>query len=140
MKFIGRILTVLVGAGPATYLSLLAALGVYIGVLAVLDGEMSGLVLVAWGGAGIYGTLSLWAMGFGFVRAWSVTGLVVGTIALTPFVGMMVSALGYRSPEAVLEALVYVGPIVVAITWLGVLTTRSFRQRRTSSPALSVRS
>ena len=133
MKLLGRYLTIMIGAGPASYLSLLAGLGVFVGFWAFLEGEIVGLALAAWGGAGIYGTLSLWAIGFGFIRPWAVVGLIVGTIALTPLAGMAVSAFWYSSPEALLETFVYTGPIIVAVTWLGVLTARSFRLPRTSS-------
>ena len=138
MRISAKILTLLVGAFPATYLSLIAGLGIYIGVLAVVDGEISGLVLVAWGGAGIYGTLSLWAVAFGFVRPWSVAGLVVGTIALLPIAGTLgIHELRYlilwSDPVEFLSTLSTTGPIVVAVSWLGVLVARSFRQPRSPS-------
>ena len=71
MKFFGRYLTILFGALPATYLCSLALIGIIFGFGAALDGETAGLLVGGWGLAGIYGTLSLWAVGFGFVRTWS---------------------------------------------------------------------
>ena len=127
MTILGRMLTILVGAAPATYLSLIAGFGVYIGALVVIDGDAGGWLLVIWGGSGIFGTLSLWAIGFGYVRPWVVTGLVVGTIALAPLALMAVSSLGSLSPDD-LEALTVIGPILVAVAWLFVLAARSFRR------------
>ena len=127
MTVLGRILTILVGAAPATYLSLIAGFGVYIGALVVIDGDAGGWHLVIWGGSGIFGTLSLWAVGFGHVRPWVIIGLIVGTIALTPLALIAVSSLGSLSPDD-LEALTVIGPILVAISWLFVLAVRSFRR------------
>ena len=127
MRILGRLLTILAGAIPATYLSFIAAFGVYFGALAVLEGEMGGWLLVVWGGAGIYGTLCLWAVSFGQTRAWVVAGLVVGTIALAPLALLAASSLGSWSPDD-LEAMTLIGPIVVAISWLCVLTVQFFHR------------
>ena len=48
MIILGRALTILVGAMPATYLSLIAGLGIYVGVMALVDGEVAALSMVFW--------------------------------------------------------------------------------------------
>ncbi len=124
MIILGRALTILVGAMPATYLSLTAVLGVIIGVMALADGETGASFLVLWGGAGIYGTLSLWAVGLGSLRLWVVVGLAIGTAAILPLASLAVSSIGFLSPDD-LWALIVIGPLVVAIAWLGVAIFRA---------------
>lgn len=128
MKILGRVLTILVGAGPATYLCFIALMGIMFGFSAVFGGEIGGLVLVFWGLAGFYGTLSLWAVGFGYVRRWIVAGLIVGIIALTPIAGMFGFLDVLSKPSNYPEVLLYSGPIVVAIAWLATLTVRMIRR------------
>lgn len=128
MNIAGRVLTVLLGAAPATFLSLTAALGVVLGLGGMVDGELGGLIFVVWGGSGIYGTLSLWAVGLGFVRPWVVVGVIFGTAALMPIAMMSLQGLGssiFYHPET----LATIGPIVVAIAWMGVWVVGGFRRR-----------
>ncbi len=135
MKTAARVLTLLLGAGPATALSLMAALAVLAGVEIVFLGNRSlgtstGLLLIVWGAAGIYGTSSLWAIAFGHARLWVVAGLICGIVALWPFVGASVSYLGVRwlTPANPLSVLAISGPILVAVCWLGVLLARAIRR------------
>ncbi len=127
MKILGRVLTILVGAGPATYLCFIAFVGIAMGFGAVFSGEIAGLVLIAWGLAGFYGTLSLWAVGFGVVRGRVVVGLIVGIVALTPIAGMIGIIDMLSKPSNYPEAILFAGPIVVAVAWLGTLTVRMIR-------------
>ncbi len=127
MNILGRALTILVGAMPATYLSLTAAIGVVIGFIALAHGESGAFLLIIWGGGGIYGTLSLWAAGLGSLRPWVVVGLSVGTAAILPLALMAVSGLIFLIPDD-LWAVTLFGPLVVAITWLGIALSRAIRQ------------
>ncbi|MDJ0910129.1 MAG: hypothetical protein QNI99_13110 [Woeseiaceae bacterium] len=124
MIILGRALTILIGAMPATYLSLTAVFGVIIGVMALADGETGASLLVLWGSAGIYGTLSLWAAGLGSLRLWVVVGLAAGSAAILPLTSMAFSSLGFLSFSD-LWTLILIGPLVVAIAWLGVATFRA---------------
>ncbi len=143
MKIIGGVLTIVLGAAPATYLSLVAGLGVLLGIGALVTGELAGLVFVVWGLAGIYGTTSLWAIGFGYSRPWVVFGLVTGTAALAPLTGdaahQLTTINPVSDPEGYLLALALTGPIIVAVARLGVLTVRAFRLPRAPSTTKAAR-
>ena len=134
--FLGRALTVLVGAVPATYLCITAFMGAVIGFVTMLGGEPAGFLFLLWALAGFYGTLSLWAVGFGFVRGWSIAGLVVGTIALLPIAVLFLTdetSSGLREDP---EGILFVSPVVVALAWLVVLAARGFLQpTRSGGPA-----
>ena len=82
--------------------------------------------MLVWGLAGFYGTLSLWAVALGFVRAWSVTGLLVGTLAMLPMAGPYLTADMGRKLGSNPDALLYVGPVLVALAWLCSLTVRAY--------------
>ena len=87
-------LTILFGAIPATYLSWWALLGVYIGVIGVVNGTfLSGAVFIIWGAAGLYGTLSLWLIAFNRPSNFVVMGLFLGSVAILP-----ISVSVYSSP------------------------------------------
>ena len=80
--------TILAGAVPATYLCFFAYLVLMFGFYGVLAGDVMGFVLILWALAGFHGTLSLWAVGFGFVRGWSVAGLLLGTAHFSRWAGL----------------------------------------------------
>ena len=116
-----RPLTVVFGALPATVLSFWAALGMAYGVATAFAGLFSadiqvfafGVLMFSWGGLGLYGTLSLWAVGLGLTHNRWHRGLKGGTIAILPFV------LGYALTGAFdLSALTVFPPFVVACVWL----------------------
>ncbi len=119
-------LTILAGAVPATYLCLMAYVVLVLGYGAVLSGDALGLVLILWALAGFYGTLSLWAVGFGFVRPWSVTGLILGTVALLPMGGPVLTGTESRGLDGNPDEMMFVTPILVAVAWLIVLMVRAF--------------
>ncbi len=81
---VARVLTVFLGAVPASVLSLWALLGILVGALAVVEGVVMGAVLVIWGLAGIYGTVALWAVAFGCDEPSCFWGLAVGIAAILP--------------------------------------------------------
>lgn len=130
--FLGRALTVLVGAIPATYLCVTASLGALIGFATMLGGEPAGFLFLLWALAGFYGTLSLWAVGFGFVRGWSIAGLVVGTIALLPIAGLFLTDETSEGLHEDPEGILFLSPIVVALSWLVVLIARGVLQPTSS--------
>ena len=69
---------------------------------------------------------TLWAVGFGFVRGWSVAGLVVGTIALLPIAGLFLTDETSKALHEDPEGILFLSPIVVAISWLVALIARGF--------------
>lgn len=117
-SLLARIATVLFGAVPATYLCLWAYVFMMLGFLTLLSGRIVGVYFVASGLAGFYGTLSLWGIAFGVVRRWSVLGLVVGTLAVLPFAVPVLSYWMFGTLVAGFHGLLFIGPLLVAITWL----------------------
>ena len=49
-----------------------------------------GFLILGWGSLGVYGTISLWAVGLGFTGARWIQGLLAGIIAAFPIVSFMV--------------------------------------------------
>ena len=123
---VSRSLTILAGAVPATYVCFFAYLVAMLGFVALMSGYAVGLVLILWALAGFYGTLSLWAVGFGFIRGWSVAGLLLGTIALFPIAGPFLTGDTLKGLYQDPDTIVFVSPIVVAVSWLVVIVVRSF--------------
>ena len=121
------VMTILAGALPATYLCFQAYLALVFGFFLVVTGNLTGLILFVWGLAGLYGTLSLWVVAFGLVRGWSIAGLLAGTLAILPFSGPYMDLDSPRSVGANPDALIYLGPTLVALVWLCTLLVRSLR-------------
>ncbi len=121
---LGRGLTILVGAAPATYLCFMAYFVALVGFVALLSGEAEGLIFMIWGLAGFYGTASLWAVAFGFVRGWSIVGLCAGTLAMLPFAGPYLNADIAAKVGANPDSLLFVGPVLVALGWFLALAVR----------------
>lgn len=120
MKIVAGILTILLGALPASVWCVLAFAGVKLGLLILARGDVAGLIVVAWGGAGIVGTVSLWAVGLGVVRSWVVAGLVAGIAALAPIAFSYSSRIGALGIEDI-KKLSAISPVMVALVWLCVL-------------------
>ncbi len=119
-----RILTIVFGAIPATVFSYYAVLVVIVGASAFASG---GIVFVAFGVAGIFGTVSLWTIAFGKDSKVFIVGLIAGSLAMllplsapSSIVPDMPGVNG-RAVTTFLEA----SPIVVALCWLGYFFLRS---------------
>ena len=116
-----HLLTIVFGALPATWLGVFAAMGVWLGAatlianLTSLDffGTLGSLLIVAWSLLGLYGALSLWAIGVGFLNVFSAMGLVAGLIAAFPFVMFIVLTGDMGLPE-----LSVLFPTAVGCAWL----------------------
>ncbi len=113
-----RILTIVFGALPATWLSLWAAAGVFWGIIFAIAGAPIGLPTAIWGLAGLYGTVSLWAVGLGFVNRTSIRGLAVGTAAILPLTlaGLLGNSWSIDGFNPLYVASVL--PPIVACAWL----------------------
>ena len=113
-----RILTLVFGALPATWLCIWAAYGMTLGAAAVLSGAIVGVFIILWGLAGMYGTIALWSLGLGFVRPDHTKRLIVGAIALLP-VAVGIDPLVLQ-PEDFLNPFVVsaILPLVIALCWL----------------------
>ena len=118
MSLAWKALTIVAGAMPATYLCYLAAIAVWIGILGTIGGDSTGLILAAWGLMGLYGTASLWAVGFGYLRRFTVIGLVIGILAIMPFLGFLLPFGGVSEILLAGRGFVFLGPFVVAVGWL----------------------
>ncbi len=128
LTILGRALTIVAGAVPATYLCFFAYLVLMVGFMTLASGDLVGLVLVLWALAGFHGTISLWAVGFGVVRRWSVAGLLLGTLALLPFGGPYLAGARSTGLDGNPDGMMFVSPILVALAWLCTLASRSFRR------------
>ncbi len=116
-----RPLTIVFGALPATWLCIWALVGMaYSAVLLVegvasLDIEMlaAGFILLWLGYFGLYGTVSLWAVGLGFTGTLWRLGLLMGMIAISPLLvaGFLFGDLGLSTIP------VYLPPVVASV-WL----------------------
>jgi hypothetical protein len=122
-----NVATIVVGALPATLLCLLPGMiiGGYIAeVLAALWGDpldddlLTGpsLLMLAWCGAAIYGTVCLWLITFTGRRPAVLAGLLAGLAAIAPyFYVMYVDANGAQWGPVLLVA----GPTLTALAWIG---------------------
>lgn len=125
-----RLLTLLCGALPATWLGAYAAVLAGEALRQLADGIVAlnftqagwGLFCLSWSGLGLYGTISLWAVGIGFHHRFWLIGLASGGLAALPFVLIFVLT-GYTG---LFEFLV-LAPTVVASLWL--YASRSRRDR-----------
>ncbi|MEM7764062.1 MAG: hypothetical protein AAF290_08255 [Pseudomonadota bacterium] len=88
------VLTMIGATLPATLLIPMALMGFFFGLSAVFSAPGVALLLLAWGGAGCYGTAALWAATFGSRRGWVVAGLTVGLMAIFPLSLFGISDLG----------------------------------------------
>ena len=117
-----RVGTILFGALPATCLAVPAGLLFAVGVELLLSADvalvLTGLFLICWSGAGLCGTLSLWAIGFGLRHEILAQGLTAGLIAVAPMAGLygLFAILG--GGWFVLAAVTTFAPAVVAWRWL----------------------
>lgn len=122
-----RPLTIVFGALPATWLAVFAALGVYLGGLALIESVTTGsfvslilaIVAASWGVLGLYGALSLWAIGLGFTGDLWLGGLKAGIIAVIPILLSLVFFGGFD-----VSALAAILATVVAVFWLVELPDR----------------
>ncbi len=127
---IWRPVTIVFGALPATWLCLWVMVGMGYGLVLIVEGVASfdiemlagGFIMLWWGSLGIYGTISLWAVGLGFTGTRWRLGLLLGTIAILPLLiaGLFAGALGWSSIPVVL-------PPIVACFWLMELHSRPNR-------------
>ena len=121
MMILWRPLTIVLGALPATWLGIFAAMGVWIGVITVVANVTSGdlmgtagaVLIVMWSTLGLYGAVALWAVGVGFVNTFSMLGLVAGLLAAFPFVMFIV-----LTGDMGLSEIAVLLPTVVAGAWL----------------------
>lgn len=118
---IWRPLAIVFGALPATWLCFWAVLGMAWGFVLVFEGVASaeikmvagGILMLGWGSLGVYGTVSLWAVGLGFDGARWRRGLMAGIIGAFPIVAMMVLSGAFE-----LSGLAALMPTVIAVLWL----------------------
>ena len=116
-----RLMTIVFGALPATWLSIFAGMGVWLGAITfvanLLSGDLMGvlgsILIVVWSVLGLYGAIALWAVGLGFVNAFSMQGLLAGLLAAFPFV-MFILLTG----DLDLPALTVLLPTLVGSVWL----------------------
>ncbi len=116
-----RPLTIVFGALPASWLAIFAGMGVYLGGLALIEfvttGSIGGLLLAifaaSWGALGLYGAISLWAVGLGFAGDLWRQGLKAGIIAASPVLLSLVIFGGFD-----MSALAAILAIFVAVFWL----------------------
>ena len=116
-----RLLTIVFGALPATWLGVFAAMGIWTGALMVIGnltaldlfGVLGSLVIFVWSLLGLYGAVSLWAVGVGFVNSFSTMGLVAGLIAAFPFVMFIV-----LTGDLGIGGLSVLFPTIVGCAWL----------------------
>ncbi len=119
--FYRRTFTIVLGALPATWLGVVAAMGVWYGVSLLIDnllpadllGLLGAILILSWGGLGVYGAISLWAVGLGFTGTFWMQGLIAGIIAIFPLVFFVV-----LSGDLDLSALLVLLPTVVGSAWL----------------------
>ena len=116
-----RPLTIVFGALPATWLGVFAAMGVLAGALMLIAnimsldffGALGSLLIFAWSLLGLYGAISLWAVGVGFLNAFWLTGLIAGLLSAFPFVMFIVLTGDMGLPEITVLL-----PALVASAWL----------------------
>ncbi len=116
-----RPLTIVFGALPATWLCIWAVVGMVFGLSLVVEGASSfdiemlagGFLLLGWGYLGLYGTVSLWAVGIGFTGIRWRLGLLLGIIAVSPLfvAGLIFGDLSLSTIPVFL-------PPIVACLWL----------------------
>ncbi len=129
--FYRRVFTIVLGALPATWLAVIAAMGVWYGISlfianllsADILGLLGAILMVSWGGLGVYGAISLWAVGLGFTGTFWMEGLMAGIVAIFPLVFVVVLSGGLG-----LFALLVILPTVVGRAWL--YTMHSERELR----------
>ncbi len=124
---IRSLVTMVFGALPATLLSIPATLGVVVGLYFMFGGLVAveiesliiGAVMFVWGGLGLYGMLSLWAVSTcPAPPRWVKAGLAMGTIAIIPVWPLFVAeGFDVRSAD-ILGAMLLALPPVVALGWL----------------------
>ncbi len=125
MVMLARVLTVVFGALPASVLSVGALLILQVGVAVMWDGAWSGLLVIVWGIAGIYGTISLWAVGFGCDEPGCIAGLAVGVAAISPLVSWVDPDRLLQNGEIDLFAAACLLPFLIGVGWLLAFLIRS---------------
>ena len=124
-----RVLTILFGALPASWLSFWVLIVTLLAAAAVIaERDLSGVIFVIWGLAGLYGTVSLWAVGFGCDDPLCIRGLAVGIAAILPFAPVLDPRHLVLNGDINLLAVACLGPLVVAITWLAIFLIRRKRE------------
>lgn len=116
-------LVILFGALPATYLSLFAGMAAIFGLTMLFEAPGSGLLLLAWGSAGIYGMVSLWFAAFDRINATTVYGLLAGCIAIAPLTFAFLGNLNFAeltdtSAGALFAVFLVGGPVAMAVAIL----------------------
>ncbi len=124
--FTAAALTILFGALPASFLSYVALVAIYFGAGIITDGSIApGSFLVLWGGAGIYGTISLWFAAFQKFSRPVIAGLIFGLLAIFPFTVGAIEDFGTLD-DGVDQLLLAscIGPSIVASVLLVRLATK----------------
>ena len=114
-----RVLTIIFGALPATYMSLWALLGVLAGIASLLTlNWVFALATLPLSVAGLFGTAALWAVAFDRRDARVVKGLFAGVAAML-FIIIWIGAGNVISGIATQPLLtVFVSPLPVGAFWL----------------------
>ena len=126
---LARVLTILLGAVPASVLSVWALFGLLIGASVVLEGEWSSAIFVVWGFAGICGAVALWAVGFGCDEAGCMLGLAIGVTAILPFAVRIDPHRMFHGGEIDLAAAACLAPLVIGVAWLLAFLAACVRDR-----------
>ena len=110
------VLITLVGAVPATLLSVFAVLLVGVGSRLVADGDMAGgFFFIAYGLIAILGTTSLWFAAFRPITLRTRLGLVGGVLAVLPWLFVIAfDRSGISDPKAIGLFFLFGCPVVVA--------------------------
>ena len=116
-----RPLTIVFGALPATWLCVWVVVGMVYGLALLVEGVASfdiemlsgGFIMLGWGYLGIYGTVSLWAVGLGFTGVRWRLGLLLGIVAIFPLFVLSLFEGGLS-----LSTIPVFLPPVVACLWL----------------------
>jgi hypothetical protein len=125
------ILTIVLGAIPATYLFLFALLAVVLGGSVMLDGSIVvGAAFLVFGIAACYGTVSLWAIGFREITPTTKFGLLAGLIALVAGLALNYAPKDLSVMFGSKFFVVALGPFVVASCWLISFVVRQLATRR----------
>lgn len=119
MDYLRIVLTIVLGAIPATMLGVFPLGLVLVGASSMEQGDIAGGVMgFLWAFAAAYGTIALWVVAFRGLSILVVLGLVAGLLAMSPFiVGFVLeprALFGHHQPYSYLFAL----PPLVAFAWL----------------------
>ena len=136
MGIIRIALTILLGAVPATYLSVIPAVFVGLGAFELADGiryeggfPTSFALFMLYGLAALYGTLSLWLVPFTGPKMFVIVGLVAGMLAISPFAYAAVFDPWLYDKDDWLYSMATVLPFLTALSWLTAFGVAKFRGR-----------